>query len=52
MQNKDFSARKPYIQILALPNFPGGAVDKNPPADAGDTVLIPSLGKFHRLQGN
>ena len=25
----------------------GGAVDKNPPANAGDTGLIPGLGRFH-----
>ena len=26
------------------PDFPGGRVDKNPPASAGDTGLIPGLG--------
>ena len=28
-------------------DFPGGAVDKNPPAKAGDTGSVPSLGRFH-----
>ena len=32
--------------------FPGGAVDKKLPANAGDTGLIPGLGGFHRLQSN
>ena len=27
--------------------FLGCTVDKNPPANAGDTGLIPGLGKFH-----
>ena len=30
--------------------MPGGTVDKNPPANAGDTGLIPALGRFHMLQ--
>ena len=30
-------------------NFPGGAVDKNRPANARDTGLIPGLGRFHSL---
>ena len=29
-------------------DFPGGLVVKNPPASAGDTGLIPGLGRFHR----
>ena len=28
-------------------DFPGGTVDKNPPADAGDPGSIPGLGRFH-----
>ena len=28
-------------------DFPGGAVDKNPPADAGDMGLIPGPGRVH-----
>jgi len=28
-------------------DLPGDAVDKNPPANAGDTGLIPGLGRFH-----
>ena len=28
-------------------DFPGGMVDKNPPADTGDRSLIPGLERFH-----
>ena len=28
-------------------DFPGGSVDKNPPASAGDTGSIPGPGRFH-----
>ena len=27
--------------------FPGGSMVKNPPANAGDTGMIPGSGKFH-----
>ena len=30
--------------------FPGGSVVKNPPANAGDTGLIPGPGRSHMLQ--
>ena len=30
-----------------LEHFPGGTMDKNPPANAGDTGLSPGLGRFH-----
>ena len=32
--------------------LPGGPVDKNPPANAGDMGLITSLGRPHVLQSN
>ena len=35
-----------------LRGFPGGPVDKNPPANAGDTGLIPGPGRFHMLRGH
>ena len=28
-------------------DFPGGSVVKNPPANVGDTGLIPGPGRFH-----
>ena len=33
-------------------DFPGGAVNKNPPANAGDTGLSPGSGRYHKLQSN
>ena len=30
----------------------GGAVDRSPPANAGDTSSIPGLGRFHMLRSN
>ena len=33
-------------------DFPGGAVVKNPPANAGDTGLSPGLGRSHVPQSN
>ena len=32
--------------------FPGGAVVKNPPANAGDTGSSPGLGRSHMPQSN
>ena len=33
-------------------DFPSGAVDKNPPASAGDTGSIPGLERFHLTWSN
>ena len=33
-------------------DFPGGAADKNPPADSRDTGLIPGPGRFPMLEGD
>ena len=33
-------------------DFPGGAVDKNLPASAGDLGLIPDLGRSHMLRSS
>ena len=35
-----------------LLGFPGGSVVKNAPANAGDTGLIPDLGRSHMPHGN
>ena len=40
------------ISIKIVLNFPGGAVDKNLPAHAGDTDSIPGPGRVHMLQSN
>ena len=33
-------------------DFPGGTMDKNPPANEGDTGSIPGLGIFRMLGSN
>ena len=33
-------------------DFPGGTVDKNPPANAGDMGSSPGLGRSHMPQSN
>ena len=33
-------------------DFPGGTVVKNPPLNAGDTGLIPGLGRSHMPRNN
>ena len=33
-------------EVLIHNSFPGGSVVKNPPANAGDMVLIPGLGRL------
>ena len=35
-----------------IEDFPGGAVDENPPTNAGDMGLILGLGRFHVLRSN
>ena len=41
-----------YFLKMYLGDFPGGRVDKNPPANAGDVGSIPRPGRFHVPQGN
>ena len=44
---------KSYLALKLFPqDFPGGAVDKNPPANAVDTGSIPRPGGLHILQSN
>ena len=38
--------------LLKEEDFPGGIVDKNSPANAGDTGLIPDPGRFHMPSWN
>ena len=40
------------LKIKSIKNVSGGPVVKNPPGSAGDTGLIPGLGRSHMLQGN
>ena len=39
-------------ETTLLFDFPGGLVDKNPPANAGDMDSIPAPGKSHITWGN
>ena len=39
-------------KTLRFRDFPGGAVVKNPPANAGDTGSIPGPGRSHMPQSN
>ena len=41
-----------YFPKMMTRDFPGGAVVKNPPANAGDTGLIPGPGSSHMLRSN
>ena len=40
------------IKKLTMQNFPGGAVVKNSPANAGDTGSIPGPGRSHMPRSN
>ena len=40
------------LKIMIGRDFPGGAVVKNPPANAGDVGLSPGLGRSHMLWSN
>ena len=54
MYNTSTTAK--FIPKVKNPNthlsFPGGSEVKNLPAHAGDTGLIPDLGRFHRPGSN
>ena len=41
-----------YLLKMLLWDSPGGAVTRDLPVNAGDTGLIPDLGRFHTPQGN
>lgn len=41
-----------FVQVKQKHSFPGGPVVKNPPANRGDTGLIPYLGRSHLPQGS
>ena len=42
----------PLLKACGLGDFPGGAVVKSLPANAGDTGSIPGPGRSHMLQSN
>ena len=41
-----------FIWLKIFEDFAGGTVVKNPPANAGDTGLIPGPGRSHMLRNN
>ena len=41
-----------HIVLKVTEDFPGGAVVKNPPANAGDTGSIPGPGRSHMPRSN
>ena len=43
---------KKYTKRCSTSGLPGGAVVKNPPANAGDTGSSPGLGRSHMLRSN
>ena len=49
MENKKEGSRQGRccIYILVVEDFPGGAVVKNPPANAGDMGSSPGPGRSH-----
>ena len=66
-RNKSTKSREdsvnPQMKIMEISNknkllkagnmdFPGGTVDKNPPANAGDMGSIPGPGRFQMPQNN
>ena len=40
------------VTLKKVGDFPGGTVDRNPPANAGDTSSIPGPERFHMLWSN
>ena len=47
MVDGKFYVRRILTQLTKRQDFPGGAVVKNPPANAGDTGSIPDPGRSH-----
>ena len=41
-----------FVKKSDLQGYPGGPVVKNLPGNAGDTGLMPGLGRFHMPRGN
>ena len=46
-----FKGDENLVKLIVV-DFPGCPVVKNLPVNAGDTGLIPGLGRFHMPQGN
>ena len=46
------NGERTVLSINDIEDFPGGAVVKNPPANAGDKSSSPGPGRCHMLQSN
>ena len=51
MVTREIFLRGPFKNV-EIRGFPGGAVVKNPPANAGDTGLSPGPGRSHMPRSN
>ena len=51
MKRKKIEVGKICVKNL-VEDFPGGSVDKNPPANTGDTGSVPALGRSHMPRTN
>ena len=51
-KSKHGVGRSDHSQGITERDFPGGAVVKNPPANAGDTGSSPSPGRSHMPRSN
>ena len=49
---KNLCSVKDTVKIMRRQDFSGGAVVKNPPANAGDMGSSPGLGRSHMLWSN
>ena len=52
MKGRERKRQRPTSQKSSDGDFPGGTVDKNPPANAGDTGSSPGPGRFHMPRSN
>ena len=49
-KEKSAHQKQTFVLRILASDSPGGPVDKNPAASAGDMGLIPLPGRFHMLQ--
>ena len=47
MMRQKYVRHSPLLKMFTVGDFPGGAVVKNPPANAGDTGSSPGPGRSH-----
>ena len=52
LEVNEFKTSATALKKLPSRDFPGGAVVKNPPANAGDTGSSPGPGSSHMLRRN